>query len=81
MPTLQEIADNINAYNQDKIGHFNINTTDGKVFNNKIVGEHGGSYFDGVNDDIDDVNALSAQDYTTLQGLMDDDKQLNQRPC
>lgn len=81
MPTNQEIADNLNAYSDDEIGYFNQNTGDGDIHNEKIIGEYGASYFDGVDDDITDISALNSSDYAAVQALLDEDKRLSERPC
>ena len=80
MPTLEEIKNDIEAITGDSKGRFN-QQCESKIHKTHIIGEYGAGYWDDIDQLADDVEALSSEDFATLQASLMDSKKLSVRPC
>jgi len=79
MPTIQDIADDLNMFSDLQVGKFNSVA-------NVALYETGYAGISRGDADIavgvwDDVEALNDVDYNTLQGLMTSGRKISDRPC
>ena len=77
--TLQQLADRINAIDVDQEALFN-SFCNSKLYDGRETEFEEPIYSD-IEDMAGDVDALSSGDLGDLQDLMDDWKQLSDRPC
>lgn len=79
MPTLQEIANDINGLNVEQRAQWNL-TTDTQIYMTDTTGLSRAEGTE-VADVVSDVEALDTSDFEELQGLMTSVAKISDRPC